>query len=90
MKSVMMTPSERLRPRMGNTVIDWQNGTYVVRQSGVRLDPQITSGERRFDRVMERVFVAGVWFVGIVGGWWALFEGSKLVYSFIFNHPIGR
>lgn len=84
-----MTPSERLRPRMGRARVDYSGGLYVVRSGSVRMDPNVTPGERRFDRVMERIGIAAVWVVGIVGGWWALFEGSKLVYQFAFNHHIG-
>lgn len=87
MKTAMLTPSERLRPRMGNTVIDWQNGTYVVRQSGVRMDPDVSPGERRFQDAFE-IVVSWVAVLAVCAfAWWALIEGSKIVYSFAFSHP---
>lgn len=87
----MMTPSERLRPSMNVVRIEYgPNGKYVVRDASVRMDPQITPGERRFDRFLESVGIAAVWIVGILGCWWALFDGSKLLYQFAFNHPFGR
>lgn len=86
----MLTPVERLRPRHGITYIEYgADGKYVVRHGDLRMDPHVTRGERRFDHAMERLFVAAVWVGLIVGGWWVIIEGSKLVYAYAFHHPFG-
>lgn len=91
MNSAMMTPSERLRPRMGIPHIEYgPNGKPVSRIDYFRPDPDVSAGERRFSNAFEFV-VSWIAFLGMCAfGWWALTEGTKLVYSFAFNHPIGR
>lgn len=76
---------------MGRTIMHWSDGAYVVRQSGVRMDPTITPGERRFDRFLDQLSVAGFWLIAVpgtaIGFYWALTEGLKLVYSIAVSHP---
>lgn len=87
MKTAILSPSERLRPHMGQPRIDYANGSYVVRSAATRMDPNVSAGERRFSNVFE-VVLSWAAFLGICAfGWWALIEGTKLVYSFAFSHP---
>lgn len=76
---------------MGRTIIDWSNGAYVVRQSGVRMDPHITPGERRFDRFIGQLGVALFWAIVVPGTafafYWGLTDGLKIVYQFAVSHP---
>lgn len=94
MKTAILTPVERFRPRDGMTRIEYTaDGEAVSRDASVRMDPHVTAVERRFDHALEQTGVAAFWIIGVPGVaiafYWSLTEGVKLVYSFAVNHPFG-
>lgn len=95
MKSYAWTPADRLRPlqRIENGCqprIEYANGKYVIRQSGVRLDPAVTPSERWFyDRFLPTCEGLAVWVAVPVLAWWAIFTVLPWLYSFAFHHPFG-
>lgn len=88
MRVAVWTPEERLRPLNLAPRIEYaSNGKYIVRRDFERMDPDVSIGERQFSNAFELVVS---WFavLALCGfAWWALIEGSKIVYSFAFSHP---